>query len=216
MQGVWKRYHGFGSAGWILKDIDLTIPVGLNVGIIGRNGAGKSTLLRLIAGNDSPDRGNIERQCRVSWPIGLGSGFQPTMTGRQNARFVASIHGSGKAVEDIVQRVIDFAEIGDAIDRPIRTYSAGMRARINFGMSLALDFDIYLSDEATAVGDTQFKKKASRAFKEKVGKSSLIIVSHQEGILKDLCQAGAFLTEGRIHWFEDIDEALYAYKQKVT
>jgi len=138
------------------------------------------------------------------------------MTGRQNVKFVARIHGSGDSARDVMQRVIDFAEIGEAIDRPIRTYSAGMKARLNFGMSLAMDFDVYLSDEATAVGDAEFRKKASSAFKERVGSSSLIIVSHQERILKELCQAGVWLVGGEAHWYDDINEALEAYGKGVT
>jgi capsular polysaccharide transport system ATP-binding protein len=212
ISGLWKRYHVFGSGDWVLRDVNLTIPKGVSVGVIGRNGAGKSTLLSLIAGNDTPDRGSIMRNCRVSWPIGLGGGFQPMMTGRQNVKFVAGIHGNRSSVREVLRRVIDFAEIGEAMDRPIRTYSAGMKARLNFGMSLAFDFEVYLSDEATAVGDAVFRQKAAKAFKERVDRSSLIIVSHQEGILKELCQAGVWLHEGKAHWFDDINDALTSYK----
>jgi capsular polysaccharide transport system ATP-binding protein len=108
-------------------------------------------------------------------------------------------------------KVEDFAEIGDAMDRPIRTYSSGMRARLNFGLSLAFDFDVYLSDEATAVGDAAFRKKAAAAFKERVGQASLIMVSHQEAILKELCQAGVLIDQGHAYWFDDVNEALKAY-----
>jgi capsular polysaccharide transport system ATP-binding protein len=108
-------------------------------------------------------------------------------------------------------KVEDFAEIGDAMDRPIRTYSSGMRARLNFGLSLAFDFDVYLSDEATAVGDAAFRKKAAAAFKERVGQASLIMVSHQEGILRELCQAGVLIDQGHAYWFDDVNEALKAY-----
>jgi capsular polysaccharide transport system ATP-binding protein len=108
-------------------------------------------------------------------------------------------------------KVEDFAEIGDAMDRPIRTYSSGMRARLNFGLSLAFDFDVYLSDEATAVGDAAFRKKAAAAFKARVGQASLIMVSHQEAILKELCQAGVLIDQGHAYWFDDVNEALKAY-----
>jgi capsular polysaccharide transport system ATP-binding protein len=110
-------------------------------------------------------------------------------------------------------KVEDFAEIGDAMDRPIRTYSSGMRARLNFGLSLAFDFDVYLSDEATAVGDVAFRKKAAAAFKARVGESSLVMVSHQEGILRELCQVGVLIHEGRAQWFNDVDDALKAYRE---
>lgn len=213
---LYKRYNNRDgrTAPWVLKDIDLTIPKNVSVGLLGRNGAGKSTLLRLIAGMDNPERGSVERHCRVSWPIGLSGGFQSSMTGRQNVKFVARVHGAGLNVQRIIDAVEDFAELGSAFDRPIKTYSSGMRSRLNFGLSLAFDFDVYLSDEATAVGDRAFKDKAAKAFKDKVGQSSLIMVSHSEGILKELCQAGIYLKNGQAHWYDDINDAIAAYHQE--
>ena len=216
VNNLYKRYNsrdGFEN-NWVLENINLIIPKNISVGLVGRNGAGKSTLLRLIAGMDSPERGTVERHCRVSWPIGLSGGFQSSMTGRQNVKFVARVHGGGMNVQRIIDAVEDFAEIGDAFDRPIKSYSSGMRARLNFGLSLAFDFDVYLSDEATAVGDRAFREKASKAFKDKVGQSSLIIVSHSEGILKELCQAGIYLKNGQAHWYDDINDAIAAYHQE--
>lgn len=210
---VWKRYHTFKASDWVLRDIDLVIPHNVSVGVIGRNGAGKSTLLRLIAGMDSPERGCVVRHSRVSWPIGLAGGLQPSMTGRQNVKFVARIHGNGGSIPEVMAKVEDFAEIGEAMDWPIKTYSSGMRARLNFGLSLAFDFDVYLSDEATAVGDAAFRKKAAAAFKGRVGEASLVMVSHQEGILKELCQAGVLIDQGNAHWFDDVNEALKAYSE---
>jgi capsular polysaccharide transport system ATP-binding protein len=211
VDGLWKRYHTHKANDWVLRDLNFTIPSGVSVGLIGSNGAGKSTLLRLIAGIDTPDRGSVQRFCRVSWPIGLGGGFQRSLTGRQNIKFVARIHGATENVDDLVARVIEFAEIGSAIDKPLSTYSRGMAARLRFGLSLAFDFDVYLSDEATAVGDRAFRKKAAQAFKERVGRSSLIIVSHAEGILRELCQAGLYVEHGSAHWFDNINEALDCY-----
>ncbi|QOR37426.1 ABC transporter ATP-binding protein [Billgrantia diversa] len=209
--GLYKRYHNHHGSDWVLRDVNLAIPRGVSVGLLGRNGAGKSTLLRLIAGMDTPERGEIRRHCRVSWPIGLSGGFQGSMTGRQNVKFVARVHGGRHNVAPIIDKVQAFAELGDAFDEPIRTYSSGMRARLNFGLSLAFNFDVYLSDEATAVGDRAFRAKATQAFKEKVGQASLIMVSHSEGILKELCQAGIHLAEGRATWYDDINDAIGAY-----
>lgn len=216
IRNVYKRYHNGHGSGWVLRNIDFTIPNGLNVGLVGRNGAGKSTLLRLIGGMDYPDRGEIIRNCRVSWPIGLSGAFQGSMTGRQNVKFVARIHGRGRAIDRIIQKVEDFAEIGEAFDEPVKTYSSGMRSRLAFGLSLAFDFDLYLSDEATAVGDKAFKEKAKQAFKSRVGRAGLIIVSHQEGILKELCQAGVWLREGEAVWFDRIHDAISAYHQSLV
>jgi capsular polysaccharide transport system ATP-binding protein len=133
------------------------------------------------------------------------------MTGRQNVKFVARMHGAEYDVDEIIRRVEDFAEIGRAFDEPIRTYSSGMRARLNFGLSLAFEFDVYLSDEATSVGDRAFKAKATKAFKDKVNQASLIMVSHSEGILKELCEAGVYLKEGQATWYDDVKDAIAAY-----
>jgi capsular polysaccharide transport system ATP-binding protein len=213
---LWKRYHGEKDNDWVLKDINLTIPTGTSVGLIGKNGAGKSTFLRLIGGMDSPEKGKIDRNCSVSWPIGLSGGFQGSMTGRQNVMFVARIHGGAHDMKKIVAFVEEFAEIGKAFDHPVRTYSSGMRSRLAFGLSLAFDFDVYLSDEATAVGDAVFKAKAKKAFHDRVGQASLIMVSHSEGILRDLCQAGIWLNNSEAIWFDDINDALQAYKESRT
>jgi len=211
VRNVYKRYHNHHGSDWVLRDLNFTIPTGVSVGLVGQNGAGKSTLLRLIADMDAPNHGEIIRDCRVSWPIGLSGGFQGSMTGRQNVKFVARIHGDEQDTDRIIAFVEDFAEIGKAFDEPVKTYSSGMKSRLAFGLSLAFDFDVYLSDEATAVGDIAFKEKAKKAFQDRVGKAGLIMVSHSEGILRDLCQAGIWLHKGRAHWFDDIDEAIKAY-----
>lgn len=214
LKGLYKRYHNHLHNEWVLKDINLTIPQGVSVGLVGPNGAGKSTLLRLIGGMDSPERGAVVRRCRVSWPIGLTGGFKGSMTGRQNVQFVARVHGGGvQGVKRVIDFVESFAEIGPAFDRPVQTYSSGMRSRLAFGLSLAFDFDVYLSDEATSVGDRAFKAKAKQAFRDRVGKASLIMVSHGEAILREMCQAGIFLHQGRAQWFDEIDDAIAAYHE---
>ncbi|MGX1201863.1 ABC transporter ATP-binding protein [Marinobacter sp. MBR-105] len=215
VRNLYKRYHGPFGGDWVLKDVNFTIPDNVSVGLLGRNGAGKSTLLRIIGGMDSPDKGTVNRDCRVSWPIGLGGGFQGSMTGRQNVKFVARIHGGGDRIPEIISRVQDFAEIGKAFDQPVKTYSSGMRSRLAFGLSLAFDFDVYLSDEATAVGDAAFKAKATKAFKDRVGKASIVMVSHQVGMLKDLCQAGVWINNGTATWFDDINEAINSYHESI-
>ncbi len=211
IKNLYKRYHLHKRSNWVLRDINIYIPDNVSVGLIGRNGAGKSTLLRLIGGLDYPDKGEIKYDCSISWPMGLGSGFLSQLTGRQNVKFVARVHGFDANIDEIIDFVQDFSEIGNYFDEPVRTYSSGMRARITFGLSLAFDFDVYLSDEATAVGDRKFREKATNAFRNRINKSSIIIVSHSEQILKDLCQAGVFLNEGHAYWFDDIKDALNAY-----
>lgn len=210
---VHKRYmtdHGAGK--WVLKGVSFTIPPKLSVGLIGCNGAGKSTLLRLIGGVDTPNRGRVERHCRVSWPMGFGGGLQGSLTGRQNAKFVCRIHGHEDDIADRVAYIQDFVELGDAFDEPVKTYSSGMRSRLQFGLSLAFDFDVYISDEVTAAGDAAFRKKAADSFENLAGRASLIMVSHGEGTLRQFCTAGIWLNEGLAYWFDDIDDALKAYK----
>jgi capsular polysaccharide transport system ATP-binding protein len=217
LEDVHKRYqtdHGPGK--WILQGLSLTIPTKISVGLIGRNGAGKSTLLRLIGGVDYPNRGYIERRCRVSWPMGFGGGLQGSLTGRQNTKFVCRIHGHEHDIRERIAQIQDFAELGEAFDEPVRTYSTGMRSRLQFALSLAVDFDTYISDEITAAGDAAFRQKATAAFKDLAGRANLIMVSHIEATLKQFCAAGIFLHEGRAHWFDDIEDALKAYKESIT
>jgi capsular polysaccharide transport system ATP-binding protein len=213
---VHKRYrteHGPGK--WVLNGVTFTIPAKLNVGLIGANGAGKSTLLRIIAGVDQPTRGRVDRRCSVSWPMGFGGGLQGSLTGRQNAKFVCRIHGHEEHIPDRLAFIEDFAQIGDAFDEPVKTYSSGMKSRLQFAFSLAFDFDVYISDEVTAAGDAAFRQKAAAAFKRLADHASLIMVSHGEGTLRQFCQAGIWIRDGKAHWFDQIDDALKAYKDSL-
>lgn len=215
IEDVHKRYktdHGMGR--WILQGINLTIPSNTNVGLIGVNGAGKSTLLRIIGGMDFPNKGRVVRQCRVSWPMGQG-GLEGTLTGRQNAKFVCRVHGHQDDLADRLAFVQGFSELRSAFDEPIKTYSSGMRARLQFALSLAFDFDVYISDEVTAAGDAAFKKKAAAAFKDMTGRAGLIMVAHDESTLKEFCQAGIWIVDGKAHWFEKIDDALKEYRNSI-
>lgn len=214
---VHKRYqtdHGPGR--WILQGVSFTIPRSLNVGLVGGNGAGKSTLLRIIAGIDQPNKGRVERHCRVSWPMGFGGGLQGSLTGRQNAKFVCRVHGHQADIPDRLAFIRDFAQIGEAFDEPVKTYSTGMKSRLQFALSLAFDFDVYISDEVTAAGDTAFRQKAATAFKKLADHAGLIMVAHSEGTLKQFCSAGIWLHQGQAHWFDQIDDALKAYKSSLS
>jgi len=212
VKDLYKRYrtsHGYGD--WVLRGLSIDIPTDVNIGLVGRNGAGKSTLLRLIGGVDSPSKGTVERNCRVSWPMGQ-SGLQGSLTGRQNAKFICRIHGFAEELESRLAYIQDFSELGKAFDEPVRTYSSGMRARLQFGLSLAIDFDVYISDEMTAAGDVLFKKKSLEAFENLAGRAGLIMVSHNEKVLMDFCTAGICLIDGKLQWFDEIGEALDYYK----
>ncbi len=216
LKNVHKRYRtAHGSGPWVLAGVNLRIPRTARVGLIGRNGAGKSTLLRLIAGIDQPTHGQVHRQCRVSWPVGFGGGIQGSLTGRQNARFVLRLHGMGDQLTSRLQDINEFAELGDAFDEPVSTYSSGMRSRLQFALSLAFDFDVYISDEVTATGDAAFQKKAANAFSALTDRAGLVMVSHGESTLRRFCRHGIWLHEGRALWFDSIEEALQQYKGSV-
>ncbi|MBS3996830.1 MAG: ABC transporter ATP-binding protein [Hydrogenophaga sp.] len=213
---VHKRYltdHGPGP--WVLKGATFTIPPKVNVGLVGRNGAGKSTLLGIIGGIDFPTRGHVERRCRVSWPMGFGGGLQGSLTGRQNAKFVCRVHGHADDLADRLAQIEAFAEIGRFFDEPVKTYSSGMKSRLQFALSLAFDFDVYISDEVTSTGDRAFRNKAAAAFKKLTNRAGLIMVSHSEGTLKQFCSAGIWLHEGQALWFDQIDDAIKAYKESI-
>jgi capsular polysaccharide transport system ATP-binding protein len=210
-----KRYRNDrGLEKWVFQDINLEIAQKTRVGIIGRNGAGKSTLLRLIAGADYPTRGEVKRECNVSWPLGLVGGLPGSMTGRQGGRFVCRINGIPEdEIDDCLAYVKDFSDIGDAFEDPIETYSSGMGSRLKFALSMVFKFDVYLSDELTAVGDAGFNKKSKEAFKTTLADAGLIMVSHSESMLKEHCEAGILLHQGSAYWFDTVDDAFKAYKE---
>ncbi len=209
LHNVSKSYRA--GQGWnrVLDDITVTFPKGKNVGILGLNGAGKSTLLRLIGGVEPPDRGTIRREGRVSWPIAFMGGFPGTLTGRENALFVSRLYGAEPGeVEAFAE---DFAELGGYFDIQVRTYSSGMRARLGFAVSMAVEFDCYLVDEAIEAGDWRFRAKCSRAFRERSERSTVIMVSHNEETIRRNCDVGAVLSGGKLTLYDDIKEAIAVY-----
>ncbi len=207
-----KYFKTNGEKKYILKNVTLTIPSGINIGILGRNGAGKSTLLRMLGSIDFPTVGTITSNNTFSWPMGLAGGFQGSMTGRQNVKFVCRIYGkSTDEINDIITSVAKFAEIGDYFDMPIKIYSSGMKSRLSFGLSLAFDFDYLIIDETLSVGDENFKKKAKAALEKKIENCNVILVSHSMGDLRKICDAGILVNDGKLYYYENIDDAIEAY-----
>lgn len=195
----------------VLDDVSIEFTKGNNIGILGLNGAGKSTLISIICGNERPDSGTVIRKARVSWPIGLGIGFHGSLTGRENLRFTARVYG--KSLAEVIDYVEDFAELGPYMDMPIKTYSSGMRAKLAFGLSMAIGFDFYLVDEAHAVGDATFRQKSLAAFNERKKTSTLIIVSHSPSVIRENCDKAAILYEGHLYEYEDLDSAFKVYDE---
>lgn len=210
---VTKAYPINNGLRLVLNEVSLDFPARTNVGIVGNNGAGKSTLLRIIAGVEAPDEGRVTRHGRVSWPIGFAGGFNGSMSGEENCRFVARIYG--ESVDDVVGFAKEFAELGDYFEMPVKTYSSGMRARLAFGLSMAIDFDVYLVDEVTAVGDASFQRKCRKTFEARRGRSSVIIVSHNPKTIREYCDTCAVLQQGQVVLCNNIDEAQRIYTDEV-
>ena len=208
---VTKFYRTKGVKKTILSEFSFEFPTDRNVGIMGKNGAGKSTMMRLMAGIEPPDLGHVYRTTRVSWPLGFAGGFNGSMTGIEKIRFVSRIYG--QETEKVIDYVTEFAELGPSLRLPIKTYSSGMKARLAFGLSMAIDFDVYLIDEITAVGDEDFKKKSQAVFQDKLAKSQIIMISHSAGTIKQYCDCGLLLEGNQIRYFDDVNDLLTAYKK---
>jgi capsular polysaccharide transport system ATP-binding protein len=212
LRNITKSYLTPKGRRHVFRDLSLKIPAGKNIGLIGRNGAGKSTMMRLLGGADVPDSGTIVTDKSISWPVGLSGGFQGSMTGRENIKFVSRVYGAvGDAMRQKVSYVEDFAEIGSWIDEPVKTYSSGMRSRLAFGLSMAFDFDYYLIDEVMSVGDAQFKRKCADVFEERLQKSKVVLVSHSMPEIKKLCDVVLLVRDGGIQIYDDVGEGIKAY-----
>lgn len=208
---IQKVYHTKQGRRMVLDGISREFPPGVNVGILGRNGAGKSTLLRIIGGSESPTSGYVERNARLSWPIGFSGGFNQKISGRENMRFICRLYNQNyKEVADFVE---DFSELGDYLDMPVRTYSSGMKAKLAFGVSMAFNFEYYLIDEVTAVGDASFKKKSQDFFNAKRATSTLLVVSHSMSTVKSLCDIMLVLHQGRLLEFANNRDAELFYEE---
>lgn len=208
-ENVTKLYHARGIEKRVLDRQSFVIQRGQAIGVVGVNGAGKSTLTRLIAGIEFPTSGRIHRGMSISWPLGFGGAFQGSLTGADNTRFIARIYG--RQVNDTLNYVEDFAELGRYLHMPVKTYSSGMRARLAFAVSLAIKFDCYLVDEITAVGDNSFRQRCETALNERRQTGTLIMVSHDAHTLRSYCDTGAILHDGVLTFFATIDETIAAY-----
>lgn len=194
----------------VLDNICYEFEQGEDIAILGHNGAGKSTLFRLIAGSEPCDSGIIRRTSSVSWPLGFSGGFHGSLTGRENIRFVSRIYD--KKAKELFDFVSDFSELGTYIDMPVKSYSSGMKARLAFGLSMAIDFDFYLIDEVIAVGDAAFKKKCRAVLDSKRKNATIILISHSNGLMREFCKKGAVLNNGKLAVFNTINEAIKVHE----
>ncbi len=196
-----------------LQDVSFTVNEGTALGIIGANGAGKSTLIRTICGNLPPTIGRIQVHGRISALLSLGVGFNPNLSGRENVVLGGLANGLTRAqVAARAEEIADFSELGDFMDLPIRTYSSGMRSKLAFAVSVHMDPDILMIDEALSAGDAAFKKKAADKMHELMGSArAMFLVSHGLGSIKEMCNHAIWLHKGRLMLEGSPDEVIAAY-----
>lgn len=214
LENIMKVYPTHLGPRTVLDNINFTIHPGEKIGILGRNGAGKSTLIRLMSGAERPTSGHINREMSISWPLAFGGAFQGTLTGLDNLKFVCRIYGVDYRKK--ITYVQDFSELGQYLREPVKKYSAGMRARLAFAISMAIEFDCFLIDEIVSVGDSRFHEKCQIELFEHRKDRSMIIVSHDVGYIKDHCDHAAVLIDGKLHQFEQMEEAFEFYHQSVA
>lgn len=189
----------------VLNDISFTLERGQKLGVMGRNGAGKSTLVRLVSGAEKPTTGVVEQNMSVSWPLAFGGAFQTSLTGEDNVRFISRIYNQD--FRENLKFVEQFSELGTYLGEPVRSYSSGMRARLAFAISMIIEFDCYLIDEISAVGDVRFHEKCQVELFEHRRDRAMLIVSHDLHYVQAHCQRFAVLHRGHMKFFDDFDLA---------
>ena len=213
LRHVRKRYPTRQGGRDILRDVNLVVRPGEHVGILGRNGAGKSTLIRLLGGTERPTEGRVDIGMSVSWPLAFGGGFQGSLTGLDNLRFVCRVHGA--AYGPAREFVEEFSELGPALSDPVRTYSSGMRARLAFALSMAIEFECFLIDEVVTVGDARFHEKCRKELFQRRRDRAMVLVSHEAHYMREHCSSALVLHSGVLHGFDSVDAA-YGFYQAVA
>ena len=213
LENVSKHYETTRGVKTVLHEVNLQIAPSEKVGILGRNGAGKSTLIRIMGGVALPDSGTITREMSLSWPLGFDSGVQGTMTGLDNINFICRIYGVD--VHDVLPFIENFTELDRYIHEPVRSYSSGMKARLNFAISLAIDFDCMLIDEVLAVGDQRFKERCHDELLVKRKERAIVLVSHEADMIREICDSAYVLVEGRLQHFAKVEDAYHFYNESM-
>ncbi len=208
-KNIFKSYKHGSSRKQVLSNVNLTVNPGDRVALLGRNGAGKSTLIKLIGGVEMPTSGKIIRGMSLSWPLGFAGGFQGSLTGYDNARFIARIYD--RDYKDLRAFVEDFTEMGRQLRMPVKTYSSGMRARLAFALSLAIEFDCYLIDEIILVGDQNFQRKCQFELFEKRKDRTMVLASHSTEIVRQFCNRAIIINKGNADSYDDVEKAVDIY-----
>lgn len=213
LENLTKSYVTPKGRHYVFKNLNALLPENKSVALLGKNGSGKSTLLRIIGGIDYPDSGKVITNKTISWPVALAGGFQGSLTGRQNVRFVSRLYVPENLVSEKIAFVEDFAELGKYFDMPLKSYSSGMRSRLGFGLSMAFDFDYYLLDEVSAVGDANFRAKSQKLLNDLKANSNIIMVSHDLNDLTRNCDVAFVVMNGEAQYYENVEHAIEVYKQ---
>lgn len=213
LDNVHKLYPTRSGDRVVLNDISFTLGRGEKLGILGRNGAGKSTLVRLVSGAERPTSGEITRDMTVSWPLAFGGAFQNALTGLDNVRFISRIYK--QRADSNIDFVYEFTELGAYLREPVRNYSSGMRARLAFAISMIIEFECYLIDEITAVGDAKFYEKCEIELFTRRADRAMLIISHDLEYVRKHCQRFAVLHEGDLVFYPDFDQAHDAHRHNL-
>jgi len=207
---IGKDYRVHGGIRRVLHNVNFDVQPGQRLGILGRNGAGKSTLIKIIGGVEIASRGVVEKSMSVSWPLAFSGAFQGSLSGLDNLRFICRIYSldyqSTRAFVD------DFAELGEQLKEPVKTYSSGMRARLAFALSISIEFQCYLIDEVIMVGDARFFQRCKHELFERRGDRALVIVSHDMGFIKEFCDTAGIIHQGAFHMADGVQQAIATYE----
>jgi capsular polysaccharide transport system ATP-binding protein len=210
LHNIEKSYKLKGGGRKIVLDgVSGVFERGHSYGLIGANGAGKSTLFRIISGAERPNYGRVRKDVNISWPLGFAGSFNGSLSGYENLRFVCRIYGA--EIEEVSGFVTDFAELGPAMFEPVKTYSSGMRQRLAFALSMAVNFQVYLVDETLAVGDAAFQAKCHREFDARRAEADILLTSHHVPMLEEYCTRAAVLHEGQLMMFDSVRDASKFY-----
>lgn len=214
VEHVSKSYETRRGRHKVLDDVSFTLQRGRNIGILGRNGAGKSTMIRLISGAERPTSGRIRREMRVSWPLAFAGAFAGNLTGLDNLKFVCRVYGV--PYKPLIPFIEEFTELGKFLREPVFHYSHGMMTRLAFALSMAIEFDCFLIDEAMIVGDARFHERCHYELFQKRKDRAFILVSHDANTIKQYCENAVVLSDGRLFSFPDVDAAYAFYTETLV
>lgn len=207
--GLNKTYTQTSRALPLFNDLSFEVGRSDRLAVLGRNGQGKSTLIKILGGALAPTEGRVVWHMTGSWPIGFGGGFQGSLSGLDNVRFLARVYN--RDFNELLDRVDGFAELGKKLALPVKYYSSGMRARLAFGLSIAIEFDCYLVDELVAVGDARFQKKCRDELFQHRADRAFIMASHDMKLIGQTCDRALIIESGKAKIFDDVHEAIDIY-----